>query len=377
MKRSLVILIVLISVFCLAINVNASESQMPEEYDDLLQELPDDIVELLPDELFSSNFNDIVKGIKELSGWEYIINIIFDIIGLNLKDVVKMLAVICSILVVTSTINAIKTTFKNEATNKVIQMICGIVFVMSIIELSREPLAKTVSLLDNMRLFINTLSPLICSMYAMGGNVSSALVSNYGMIVFLTIFDNICVIALEIILNVCISITLASAFLGEGNLTSLSSAIKKGFTFFIGLLMLVFTTVISTQSLLASKADTLTSKTAKMLASQMIPLVGGTVGESLKTAGASIEYLRSSVGVLLVVVLFLIILPTLISIFLYRATLIISNAVAGLLGCRKEGAMLMELSSIYGYVIAILSICAIGLLFLITIFAKSASPLKL
>jgi hypothetical protein len=78
-----------------------------------------------------------------------------------------------------------------------------------------------------------------------------------------------------------------------------------------------------------------------------------------------------------VVVLFLIILPTLISIFLYRATLIISNAVAGLLGCRKEGAMLMELSSIYGYVIAILSICAIGLLFLITIFAKSASPLKL
>jgi hypothetical protein len=350
---------------------------MPEEYEDLLQELPDDIVELLPDELFSSNFNDVVKGIKELSGWEYIINIIFDIIGLNLKDVVKMLAVICSILVVTSTINAMKTTFKNEATNKVIQMICGIVFVMSIIELSREPLAKTVSLLDNMRLFINTLSPLICSMYAMGGNVSSALVSNYGMIVFLTIFDNICVIALEIILNVCISITLASAFLGGGNLTSLSSAIKKGFTFFIGLLMLVFTTVISTQSLLASKADTLTSKTAKMLASQMIPLVGGTVGESLKTAGASIEYLRSSVGVLLVVVLFLIILPTLTSIYLYRATLLISNAVAGLLGCKKEGAMLMELSSIYGYVIAILSICAIGLLFLITIFAKSASPLKL
>ena len=51
-KRSLVVLIVLISVFCLAINVNASESQMTEEYDDLLQELPDDIVELLPDELF-------------------------------------------------------------------------------------------------------------------------------------------------------------------------------------------------------------------------------------------------------------------------------------------------------------------------------------
>ena len=48
---------------------------MPEEYEDLLQELPDDIAELLPDELFSSDFNEIIKGIKELSGWEYIINI--------------------------------------------------------------------------------------------------------------------------------------------------------------------------------------------------------------------------------------------------------------------------------------------------------------
>ena len=69
MKRSLVILIVLLSLICFTINISASESQMPEEYEDLLQELPDDIAELLPEELFSSDFNEIIKGIEELSGW--------------------------------------------------------------------------------------------------------------------------------------------------------------------------------------------------------------------------------------------------------------------------------------------------------------------
>ena len=244
-----------------------------------------------------------------------------------------------------------------------------------LIELAKTPLERTMLLLDNLKIFVNTLSPLICSMYAMGGNVNAALVNNYGIIVFLTLFENVCILSLQMILGICVSITLASSFIEDGNLLSLSGAIKKVFTFFVGIIMLVFTTVISTQGLIASKADTLTSKTAKMLAGQMIPIVGSTVGESLRAAGASIEYLRSSVGVALIIILVILILPTVISIFLYRVVFIFTNAVAGILDCGREGSVLMELSSIYGYALAILSVSSIALLFLITVFAKSASPL--
>ena len=113
-----------------------------------------------------------------------------------------------------------------------------------------------------------------------------------------------------------------------------------------------------------------------MLATQIIPVVGGTIGETLRTVGASIEYLRSSVGVALVVIFLLIVMPTVITIFLYRISFIISNALAGLIGCEREGTLLMEMSSIYGYALAILSICSVVLLFLITLFAKSISPLS-
>ena len=205
--------------------------------------------------------------------------------------------------------------------------------------------------------------------------MSSALVQNYGLIVFLSILENVCIIALEAILGICLGLTLASSFIGETNLLPLSNAIKKTFTFFIGFIMLIFTTVISGQTLLSSKADTLSAKTAKMFASQMIPVVGGSIGETLRTAGASIEYLRSNVGVVLIVILVLMVLPTFISVALYRIGFIISNAIAGLLGCEREGKILLEISSIYGYVLAIISIAAITLLLLITVFAKCSSPL--
>lgn len=374
-KRILLMVIVLIMLLSVSINAYAQEGDMPDEYEELVDGLPNDIQKLLPDGLFSNDSEEVLGAIKEMSTWKFLLNTVFDFLGLNLKNIVKVIATVCSILVVSSIIKATKNTIKNEATFMVLELISSAVLVIALIELTRAPLERTMIMLDNMKVFVNTLSPLICSMYAMGGNVTSALINNYGLIVFLSIFENVCVLALEMILGICVSLTLASAFLANGNLISLSSSIKKGFSFFVGLAMLIFTTVLSTQNILAAKADNLSTKTVKMLAGQMIPLVGSTIGESLKTAGASIEYLRSNVGIALLIMLLLLVLPTLMSILLFRIGLIFSNTMAELLDCRREGSVLAELSSIYGYAVAILSICSISLLFLITVFAKSVSPL--
>lgn len=351
------------------------ETQVPEEYEDMTESLPDDIADMLPDEIFSDNIDDIVKGANELTSWNYIFDTVFEILGLNIKSIVKAIATISALLVLCSLLGMLKSSVKNLATEHTIDLVSAAAMATAVLQISREPLERAMLLLEEIRTFTNVTSPIICSMYAMGGNLTSALVHNYGLIVFLSILENICIISLESILGVCMGLALASSFIGESNLLALSNAVKRMFTFFVGMIMLVFTTVISTQTLLASKADTLSAKTAKMLASQMIPLVGGSIGETLRTAGASIEYLRSNVGVILIIILVLMVLPTFISIALYRLGFIVSNAVAGLLGCEREGRLLIEISSIYGYVLAIISISAVALLLLITVFAKCASPL--
>lgn len=376
MVKKLIFFIILIIFFsAFSIGVYAEEV-VPDEYEEFLEGLPDDIRELLPEGLFSNDPEAIGQAAEDMTSWSFLLEMIFEILGLNIKKSIKALASLCAALLLTSILNSIFKSLKNDATARALKLLSAMIVVCAVMELSREPLEQAVLLLDRIKIYVNTASPLLVSMLAIGGNISSALVQNYGMIVFLTLFENVCILALEMILGVCTSLTLASSFISEGGLISISSAIKKAFTFFVGFIMLVFTTVISTQNLLSSKADTLSSKAAKMLATQIIPVVGGTIGETLRTVGASIEYLRSSVGVALVVIFLLLVMPTVITIFLYRISFIISNALAGLIGCEREGTLLMEMSSIYGYALAILSICSVVLLFLITLFAKSISPLS-
>ncbi len=376
MVRVICIFLIAFAVFVPSLNVFAEdETQIPNEYEDMLDSLPDDVADMLPDELFSNNIDDIADGASKLTSWDYLFDTVFDTLGLNIKSLIKSLATIMGLLVLCSLLNMLKNSMKSTATERVLTLVSVASMILVVLKISYEPLQRAMLLLEEIKVFTNTISPVICAIYAMGGNVTSALVNNYGLVVFLSILENICIISLEAILGICLGLTVASSFIDEANLLPLSNAVKKAFTFFIGMIMLIFTTVISTQTLLASKADTLSAKTAKMLATQIIPMVGGTIGETLRTAGASIEYLRSNVGVVLIIILILMIMPTFVSIALCRLGFIVSNAFAGLLGCDREGRMLLEISSIYGYVLAIISICGVTLLLLITVFAKCSSPL--
>ena len=376
-KRVVISLLLCIFLSSFQINIHAENTEtIPEEYEEILDSIPDDIADLLPEELFTQNPDNIVNVAEKLTSWQYILDYIFNMIGLNIKEAIKVLSIILSILVLCSLLNLLRQSLKNTAINGIIGLVGSVAIVSSIAEITKAPLSQAMILLDQLKLFVNSISPTITAIYAMGGNTNVAIIQSYGLIVFLSILENICIISLELIIGICMALTIASSFVKDVNLLALSNGIKKLFSFVWGFIALAFSTVISTQTLLASKADNLSSKAAKMLVGHIIPLAGGTIGESLKTAGASIEYLRSSVGVILIVILILMIVPTIISISLYRVAFIISHSLAELLGCNREGRIIMEFSSILGYVLAIISVCGIIVLFLITIFAKCSSPLS-
>ena len=374
-KKISIALIILILIIIFPLGVSA-EDELPEEYKDMVDSIPDDVAQLLPDGIFSSELSEVEGAVNEMSSWDFIWNTVFEMIGLNISDALRIFAVLTGLLLLCSLLSRLHESIKNEKLSTVIPMVGGIIIVSAILLLAKAPLERIETFFADIRLFVNTMSPVICSLYAMGGNVSVAVVQSYGMITFLAIFENVCILALQTIVGICMALAVASSLAPNINLKPLGDTIKRIFTFFVGLLMLIFTTVLSTQTLLASNADSLGAKTAKMFAGQMIPLVGGTVGESLRTAGASIEYLRSTVGVGVIIIFLLLALPTILSIICFRFSFIAASAVSALLGCEREGRLINEMASIYGYVLAIASICVISLLLLLTLFARCSSALS-
>lgn len=375
-KRLLILSLAIALLFGSYLQIYAEdENSIPDEFFEIEDFVPDEVTDELPDGLFSDDPNDVIAAVESMSSFDYILGVAFDALGLNVSKIIRNAGILICILIMCSLINSLKKTISNEGASAVLSLVGAAIFIAALYEITEEPLRRALALFDQMKIFVNTVTPVICSMYAMGGNVSTAIVNNYGLLVFLAILENVIILSLEIILGTCMALTFAQGFIGGTNLQGLSQGIKKGFTFFISFIMLIFTTVISTQTLLASKADSLSTRTARMIASQVIPVVGSSVGESLRTAGASMEYLRSHVGIAIIIIFIVMVMPSLISVASYRIMLIGVHSVSGLLGCEREGRIALELSSIYGYVLAVLAISAVILLLLLTIFAKCSSPL--
>jgi len=126
---------------------------------------------------------------------------------------------------------------------------------------------------------------------------------------------------------------------------------------------------LSAQNILASASDSAGTRAVKFLAGNMIPVVGSTVGDTLRTLAASVKLMRSTVGVAGIVALALLILPTVIELFLTRFAFNTAAAVGELLGCKGEVRLYREIASLYGYIIAAAVLSSLLCAFALTLFA--------
>jgi stage III sporulation protein AE len=152
----------------------------------------------------------------------------------------------------------------------------------------------------------------------------------------------------------------------------LLGTVKKQYTTLLAFLMMLLLAMIATQTTLASKADTLAMRSVKFAAGNMIPVVGGSVSELIRTVGAGIGYLRGVIGICGVMLLLLLLLPTFVRLLLYRLVWQIGASLADLLGCDGEKRLLDELASLHGYLLAAVSICSSVLLLSLTLLAHCA-----
>ncbi|MBQ9777533.1 MAG: hypothetical protein IJW22_01285, partial [Clostridia bacterium] len=170
-----------------------------------------------------------------------------------------------------------------------------------------------------------------------------------------------------------IAFALLDVLAGNLSLRSLGGLIKRTYTLGLSFLMLLLCGVLGLQSTLAKASDSLALRTARFAAGSFLPVVGGSVGEALRTVAGSVEYLRGVVGAAGLAVLFFAFLPTFLSVLLTRVTFLLSGALAKLFGCEGESVLLGELGSVWGYFLAVTGSLFVMMTFSLTLFARCAA----
>ena len=348
---------------------------MPSEFAELLDALPDDVVALLPDGLFSSDSREVGSAVSGMSDFSYLCKTLLSLIGLRLGDCAAILATVAGILILSAICRTLRLSIGSEQVARAFSFCATLVITLAILSQTYRSLVGVTDYLQTLgRMTLATL-PVMGALYAMGGNVGAAVAASGGLSVFMTVLESLVGKSILPFCGICMALALVGALDGSVRFGTLLSTLKKNYTTFLAFLMMLLLAMLAAQTTLGAKSDTLIMKSAKFAAGSMIPVVGGSVSELLRTVSAGVGYLRGTVGICGILLLLLTLLPTLVELLLLRATWQISASLADILGCDGEKKLLEEFASLLGYLVAAVAICSSVLLLSLTLLTHCASAL--
>ncbi|MBE6620621.1 MAG: hypothetical protein E7625_04585 [Ruminococcaceae bacterium] len=348
---------------------------LPAEYKEMLQRLPESLRESLPQRVFS------VDGEEAAGAWEALVSpeVLFSLLLQPLKDgwrqYLSLLLSLVGVLLLRGVSNALIEHIRTPVLAGGVKLICRVALFGIILGQAIGGLSEIASFYEDLQALTAAFLPLMGTMYAMGGNVATAAANHTTLLLSMSLVQWIGEESVVPLFSLCLAFGLMGAISGEvaGRLQVVTGKLKKWYTTALGLAMLLLSTALGAQTTLTARADSLAFRTVRFAVSSTIPVVGGGVAEMLRTAATGISWLRGVVGIGGVVLLIWLLLPRLCSILLYRSLFSLAGDVASLLGCPEEGKLLGEVVSLYGYLLAVLSLSVMTFLLSLLLLLKCAS----
>lgn len=276
----------------------------------------------------------------------------------------KLLVSLGIVVVLTALAESFGDTIKKGGTAKIYELVCVLAGVAAVSAPVCEVLENSANALEDGAGFMNCFVPVFAGIAAAGGHITSA--TGYNVLV-LTVSDIAIQAANGILmplLSMCLCLAIVDASCSAVSLKGMLDGIKKLVTWGLGLIMTVFTGLLSIQSIVGSSADTLGSKTAKFVISNCIPVVGGAVSDAYSTVRGSIALLRNGVGSIGIAALAVMLLPPIISLGLYRISVSAASAAADIFGAQKLSKLFCNIGSVLSAAMGVL-VC-FSLMFIIS-----------
>jgi stage III sporulation protein AE len=348
----------------------SAEEFLPEEYYDFSNSIPEDVASMLPDGFFSGDISELSDSLFKVTSPKYILGVIFDLLSGGLGGAFSLFALLVGMLALSSLLLSFTEGIAVGELKNAVNYAISICISGAVVGLQVGRIIVVSNFFQRLVIIMNSLIPIMGALYLSGGNTLGAALASSSLLVQINLIE-IGVSSLVIpAVSACLALALADSLVtGESRLAGISASIKRTLVFIFGLCSTLLMATLSAQNVLASASDSAGARAVKFLAGNMIPVVGSTVGDMLRTLTASVKLMRSTVGVAGIVVLAFLLLPTIIELFLTRFTFNTAAAVGELLGCKSAVRLYREIASLYGYIISAAVLSSLLCVFALTLFA--------
>lgn len=360
-KRLKKILLGVVSVLVLAsvflIFVSAEENKMPDGYGDFIDSLPDDTKDILPDGMYSDDMDKVSDAVSEMSGIEYLLSAILGCFSSALTKAIPNAVLLVGLLIISS-LGRLMSAHLSPGVSRIFDICSRLVLFCAIGGVAISVLGNVKEFFVRVSGIISAFVPLSATLYTMGGNISAALKSSTGLLVTLGIVEFISGVVVVPLFCFCLAMSLVSSMTLDMGVGSVGGSVKKAFMTALGIITAILSLSLSSQTVIASKADGLVMKGAKAFLGS-IPVTGGAVSSSLGTLASSVELIRGIVGVGGIIILLLSLFPIIIELWLMRSVYSLLGGFSGMLGMSGEHKFLMEVSELYGILEGVAIMCSV------------------
>lgn len=341
-----------------------------EGVSDMYGALPDGVKDSLPDRLENDISENGESAVASL-GAEYIASLAASALKAAFAYSVKPLAAVIGVLLLSALLNSAGAA---AAGGEAVALSSAVSVTVTLFGAITPLFKLTSDTLSGIGLIMKGILPVMTGIYAMSGNITAASVNSTWLMLLLTFLETLTESLLMPILCTCtgfIAVTTLSRFTGAPDMSGVSGELKKALTFLLAAAGTVFTTVMAHQTALAKSADSVALRSLKFASGNMIPVIGGALGEAADGYLAGVSLIRSASGTLAAAAVISYVLPALLKLAVLRAGLSAVAAGAEIMGRGKEAALIREAGEVLGIAVALICTASVLSVIAVGVFAGS------
>ena len=294
------------------------------ELNDILKQITNS-PEIFGGNSFSQKVKDIISGKLSIDASTFIEYLV----GLFLDDVVLFLPYICMIISIAIIYSMVSVSHsgKNKTLNDVIHFVCFSAVVVMVIVWVSTLLLLTTNTLSGVKRQMDIIFPLLLTvMTALGGSVSVGVYQPAMAILSGTVISFFISILMPIF-TFGIIFTIVSNLARNVKFNKFADFFNSSFKWLMGIVLMLFSSFISIQGLMAGSVDSISLKTAKYTIKSAVPIIGGFLSDGISLIMVSGVLIKNAVGVGGLLLLFCTMLLPIIKIIVFSFLMKLASAI--------------------------------------------------
>ena len=372
--KKIIFIFILLLLFAIPLSTSATEvseelkCEIEDELSDFYSTLPPYVLEYLPNDAVNGNFS--LQGsemLNEKKIFDYVLNYLF----FGLESTLKTFASVLILIIIASVFHMMSASLENASIRLTFSFCASCVLGLSVFSVISSIGGYVTTYLTALCESMNAFVPIMTSIEIMSGKISSAMMLNTSMMLFISIINTSLINFMLPLIKLCMMFGCIKS-MGGYEFGGISKAVRTAFTSVTVFIMSIFTFIFSLKNVLAQGADTVSLKTARFAISSFVPLVGSSINEALRTVSSSIGIIKRSCGVSGILIVFLIVLPIIIYLILNKISFGLLSSISKSLLNGKESCILEEADSLCTYLLTLVSCSSVLFIIFITVFLKSS-----